>query len=59
MPAGAATGAVAACAAVAEDRGDADGAGPADGAVAPPQPARIAAASSPPHAVTNDFIKLT
>jgi hypothetical protein len=59
MPAGAATGAVAACAAVAEDRGNADGAGPADGAVAPPQPARIAAASSPPHAVTNDFIKLT
>jgi hypothetical protein len=53
MPAGAATGAVAACAAVTEDRGDAGGAG------APPQAARIAAASSPPHAVANDFINLT
>jgi hypothetical protein len=53
MPAGAATDAAVACAAVTEDRGD------AGGAVAPPQAARIAAASSPPHAVANDFIKLT
>jgi hypothetical protein len=59
MPAGAVTGALVACAAVAGDRGDSGGAGPADGACAPAQPARIAAASSPPHAVANDFIKLT